>query len=187
MGFYHFRLLISKLLWACFPLFSLSQHPESLSATGLTARDFANHLCREILTSEDHPVITRFWLFGSAVRRMLTTALVSSPGDIFMLGSTQPMAKQQHRLTMVRKFFADESQVRQLKISVLCLQLTHVMLAITAKKTGTDSPVLMRLSQSTVETGTGQVLVRILKALGADSDIDRVLVVDLGDHWWCHL
>ena len=123
--------------------------------------------------------MTRFWLFGAAVRKMLTIALLSKPAEILVVEGSQPMPKQQYRLRMVHSFFADGAQMKQLKVSVLCLRLTQVMLSITAKKPDPETPMLMILSKTHVQQAAGEVLYQILSQLDADPDLDRVLAFNL--------
>ena len=50
-----------------------------------------------ILRSEDHPVITRFWLFSSCVRGLFWAHLFLAPTQVFRLGTVTPQEQQQHR------------------------------------------------------------------------------------------
>ena len=57
--------------------------------------DFADEFCHHILATATHPVITRFWLFGDCVRRMLTlTMLFNASGETIVLDFVYPLTQQ---------------------------------------------------------------------------------------------
>ena len=161
-----------------FPLhFSFPHVVDGVAHNGQSASAFAELLCAEILVSETHPVITRFWLFSAAVRRMLTTALVTTPARILQVSDLQPAPKQQKRFTLVRAFCADAQQIQQLKAAVLSLRLTQLMLAITAKKRPDTDPMVKQLTTAQVVVRAGNLFAEIVRSFDADPDLDRLLAL----------
>ena len=72
---------------------------------GKTAIDFGECVCREVLISEEHPVVTRFWLFAKAVRKLLTLMLFTEPAEVLRTDGLQMMPNQSKRAHQGQGFF----------------------------------------------------------------------------------
>ena len=162
-----------------FPLhWDYPHHIEGEIEAGQGATTFAEALIRHILIAEDHPVITRFWLFGRAVRRMCSTLFFTDAKTILVVGPVQPMAKQQRRLTLVHRFFGDAREMQHLKSATLSLRLTSKMLAVTSKKRdSTETPLVVDLTTTNIVDEASAVFAQILTAFSHDTNLDRVLAL----------
>ena len=137
----------------------------------------AEDYIRAVLVSEDHPVVTRFWLFGQAVRRMLTTFLLMDVSKVFVLQGMQPKQRQQRRLKIVLNFFKDGTELQNLKCSALSLRMTDKMLAVTARAPGKSPPPLVDLSTMKVIDEAVVELIAMLSKLATDATLNLVMAV----------
>ena len=130
-----------------------------------------------ILKVENHPVVTRFFLFMECVFSMLLIDVLGIPGDIFTLSMTNPQRQNVKRLKLVAAYFASPTARQDLRKAALCLQLTTHAVSITAKKNSTEpeaTPLVVKLSEGKVQQDTAAQLQRIIPLLGQDSSLDRI-------------
>ena len=157
------------------------RHPHVVQGhdvAALTAEGFAEAFTKEVLVSEEHPVVTRFWLFAQCVRHVLTISLLGNPAEMFELGGLVPMQKQARRLRLVTLFFKDPIEQQRLKAAVLSLRLTRTMLAVTARKPSDQQPpVLLELTGNEIPREAAKVFIEIVSAFGADNTLDKVLAI----------
>ena len=90
-----------------------------------------------VLRIEEHPVITRFFLFAPCIEGLLRMRLLQLPGQIFSLTLTRPREQNQRRLRRFLAFYDSNSAEKHLRMSCLCLQLTTHAVALTATKAPT--------------------------------------------------
>ena len=171
------RVLPDDLL-ALFPLHFDFPHRLPGSEVGpANAAACAELLCMHVLHSETHPVVTRFWLFSAAVKRMLTTALLAKPTVTLVVDGVQPLPKQQKRLSLLHTFFGNEKELQTLKSAVLSLRLTDGFLAETAKKEKHGPPTVVRIGKSSLLQNAANLYVDLIVSFAADPLLDKCLAL----------
>ena len=63
-------------------------------------------LFKYVLFIEEHPVVTRFWLFTSCVNALLRMRLLNLPVGIWKLAHTKPQKQNQSRLDRFKHFYS---------------------------------------------------------------------------------
>jgi len=138
------------------------------------------------LRCENHPVPTRFWVFGPCVRAMLRWMLLGIPETVLTTETIKPRQENLKRLTAVKAFLRRGGG--DLRRACLCLRLTDVGVNLTAskhrrrdgvpKKTGSGAaaeaqlPTMVRLGKGEVQRLTIQELARIVPLLHHDADLN---------------
>ncbi|MEM1007442.1 MAG: hypothetical protein AAGJ35_00425 [Myxococcota bacterium] len=127
--------------------------------------------------NQERPVVTRFWLFGPCVQRLLLWRLLRLPVETILRPShTEMRPSNGRRLARVAKFFTKEGTDLRLRVSVLGLRLTMRATSITGKSIRSrddrpDSdprPLAVRLALGEVSAAVGEEFVTILNHLHAD-------------------
>ena len=150
-----------------------------VSAAGLDAAALMSKafyiLHKYILFIEEHPVPTRFWLYGKCVAGMLRMNLLGVPADIFRLRFVRPCEEGGGRLAKYTTWHCSPEAGSSLRIAALCLRLTTHALNITAQKHDGDharEPTLLRLARGEVQTKAAQDLSDMLPRLSDDPELD---------------
>ena len=148
-----------------------------VSAAGLDAAALMSKalyiLHKYILFIEEHPVPTRFWLYGKCVAGMLRMNLLGVPADIFRLRFVRPCEEGRGRLAKYTTWHCSPEAGSSLRIAALCLRLTTHALNITAQNHDGDDarePTLLRLARGEVQHKTLQRLGTFLGSLTMDPD-----------------
>eukprot|EP00973_Karenia_brevis_P063261 8795973-Karenia_brevis.AAC.1 len=99
--------------------------------------------------------------------------LLSIPSDVFTTETVQPRKSNTKRLTAFKLFYDSSQSSADLRRACLCLRLTSIAVAITAKKRPKDSeegtvPTLVRLGRREVEMRTTELLASMFPKLSSD-------------------
>ena len=127
------------------------------------------------LRCENHPVPTRFWLFGPCARSLLRWVLLGIPEDVLSTDTIKPRQENLKRITKVKQFLRRGGG--DLRRACLCLRLTDVVLNITAQKhRARDDTVKKRKQESGGEVDQLPTIVRL--GMG---EVERATINELTD------
>jgi len=131
-------------------------------------------LQKRILRVEEHPIVTRFWLFGSCVCTLLLIHLFNVPIKIFTVQSIRPQVKQQKRLDAVRAYWNRQETPAELRIAVLCLRLTSISLNIVSRQREKGpGAVLAALAKGEVQQQSGLLCASLLQNILRDPELPQ--------------
>ena len=131
----------------------------------------ARELERLCLKSEEKPTPARFFLFTDCIAALFRWVLLRLPPEyILNTGATNPRATNQQRIDRVSRFFQAADSRLQLSIACLCLRLTTVATAMTAKKLDSTktTPLLVLLARGGVTRRASSELPAILRNIPHD-------------------
>ncbi len=133
-----------------------------------------SELQRRILRVEEHPIVTRFWLFGTCVRTLLLMNVFNVPPEVFAVQSMQPQVKQQKRLDAVRAYWGRPETPAELRQACLCLRLTSFCLNKVSVKRDGPGAVLMALSKGDVQERSGALCCELIRSIHMDPALPAV-------------
>jgi hypothetical protein len=131
----------------------------------------ARELERLCLKSEEKPTPTRFFLFTDCIAALFRWVLLRLPPEyILNTGAKNPRAQNHKRIDRVTRFFQAADSRLQLSIACLCVRLTTVATAMTAKKLDSTqtTPLLVLLARGGVTRRASSELPAILSNITHD-------------------
>eukprot|EP00959_Pyramimonas_sp_CCMP1952_P170163 3555077-Pyramimonas_sp.AAC.1 len=132
-----------------------------------------SELYRSIIRVENHPVITRFFLFTDCAFAILRAQLLQIPSSVFSLHMANLRGKGQKRITGFREYYDNEADRLDLKRACLNLRLTKVANVTCSKKPKPgDDPVLVQIGRGRVQAQVTTELCDVLANLHHDASLD---------------
>ena len=132
-------------------------------------------LQKQVLKVDEHPVVTRFWTFGSAVMSLLRVMLLNLPLSIFSTATTKPHKEQQVRLHRIKRYLSRPHAGEDVRIAALCLRLTRFCTSLVSKKR--SGSVLVQVADGEVQRRAGEMATSLLQHLEVRRNATHVTCV----------
>ena len=118
-----------------------------------------------MLHVDEHPVITRFWTFTTAVQKLLLILLLKLPLDVVFTVRASAQKKQQTRLTRLKTYLTKPIAAADLRVACYCLRVTtEITSMVSVQRQGTGA-VLRSLAQGEPQQRAGLLVAQQLEVL----------------------
>ena len=128
-----------------------------------------------VLFVEEHPVVTRFFLFGPCVNGLLRMEILGlKPAQCMYFTGIKARQENVKRLASVSKYFERPETAADLRQGALSLQLSSIATSISSQGNNNPDkePLLVRLGKGEVQSKVSARLKIILSLLLTDEKID---------------